>query len=340
MSYRGKGFLTLKRFMLIITLIVGIAILCLSANQIADVSYRIPFEYKTIEFHFEHLIGGHNLVEYKYYWGDASTYFQRAHVVYETGNFRVDAVPLVAETVVYIISFISALCAFACSFAIKDKKAQKIVNIFFGSSMLIVALIIFLTPAIAKSSVNNALKDIFDNEGMQGSYSYDNIVNVSVSGYIAPAIWSIVESALLIGVCFVPDCRLIDVPEQEWHENIMNFFRRIFGHSVKKTTINKPVHEKKPREKVNAEVVVSPSVDVSEGPKPVSEPEVERVSPNAKKEKAEKENKEIKKEPAKKPVINNATAARKMSRDPGKAPLTREEILKRIREKNAEKAKK
>lgn len=278
---KAKSFLTLRRLMLFVAFIIGLFVFISMFKATGNAYYDSAAQY--INFSFPNVVTGSS--DFLYTIGlNNSNVFTFATAVSESGviPMRVDANVLLL--IAYILVLLVTLGVNVVSFVLKDEKQVNIIRLSISGAMLVFAILFFLSPVLTKLNVADALSRAF---GTEINRSH---LNVTVYNSVKNGIWTIISGGLIAGSAFVKDCPVKEVKNYKWHVAMIKFFKKI-GNWIKglfskenKKKEKKPIPEKKPAPKAEAEVVSSPRVDVSEEPKPISEPEVERVSPAPKKE--------------------------------------------------------
>ena len=141
--------------------------------------------------------------------------------------------------------------------------------------MLISALsIVFFAPLLVIDNMKSAANIANGNTMLNENFGSAKVTGIGLVGFLM--------LLMSFAICFtgcIKDCYIGDVKEQMWFKEMVVRCDRI-GDWFKNLGKKQEQRNRMPLPKAKAEIVASPSVDVSEEKDTVSDPEVERVTPN------------------------------------------------------------
>lgn len=279
MNSKIRSFFSLRRVMTLLAFLVGLFIFIGMFNQTAHI-YNYRFDGKYLDLTFNNAVCGNDYFSYEYYRGFNED-IKYSYFTIENGNINFDVSPIAIEIVAFVLIFAAVIAVNVIPFFLKNKKTNMVIDLSCAGIILACAVLIFLMPVFAKSSLVKALNGVFSTGNAES-----NIDKIICSSF-APGFWAIIVCILIVTSDFVKDCFVGEVKNHKWHKGMIYGFKKagawlkgLFAQKEKKNVAT--ADTKKHAPKAEAEVVTSPRVEVNDEPNQASEPEVERVSPTPK----------------------------------------------------------
>ena len=267
---KKKEFFTVKRVLLIAALVASIFVFISSFKHNISVKYNLSGD--EIWFIFKNPIWGGRRLTYQYELLD-SDYFNHdlsGLVTFVDNNFYCSPVALLL-TIVLMVPII-AIINFISSIVTKDDEFKKISSGAAAAALFVFSIFLFMSKLFERIWILDAIEEYTSPVVLT---DFGEIDSVSSSHVFWTGFWGLLASILTFSSLFVKDRYIGEIKFKKEFKKLAQKIKKIFKRKPK------PVPKKKVLTEIPVEVVHSPQVDVTGEPKPVGDPEIERVSPKA-----------------------------------------------------------
>ena len=269
---KKKEFFTVKRVLLIGALIASIFVFISSFKHNISIQYKLAGD--EVWFIFDNPIWGGSRLTYQYDIFESNLYDHQIDglVTFVDPSFYVGPVALTITVV--LMTPLIAIINFISSIVTKDEEFKKISCAGAAVALFIFTIFLFMSKLFERIWLVNAIEEFIAPTNISIFGEPLKIVSKHVfwTGF-----WGLLAACLTIASIFAKDRYIGEIKFKKEFKKLIAKIKKLFKKKPK------PAPKKKVLTEIPVEVVHSPQIDVTGEPKPVEDPEIERVSPKTKK---------------------------------------------------------